>query len=180
EVLRRGLDFDLGTFQIGPGCAWIDPEVIDNQIGFRAAAMMGVDLQNDPFCQLGELGDPPTIAPGVFEEQPPVTEPAPGQEPPTSKLESVPPKAEPAGDSPVSPSGNQTISATFGRSANPSTRLAGFDFSFADADRGQAPLLVPQTFTAGSRSKTNERTSVKHAPVRETLSDSGQSRPNAP
>ena len=180
EVLRRGLDFDLGTFQIGPGCAWIDPEVIDNQIGFRAAAMMGVDLQNDPFCQLGELGDPPTIAPGLFEEQPPVTEPAPGEEPPTSKLETVPPTAKPPGDSPVSPGGDQSISVTFGESASPPNRLAVFNFSSPDADRAQGSLLVPQTFTAGTQVVTGGGVSVDPATVQETLSDSRQNQRTPP
>ncbi len=98
EVLRRGLDFDLGTFQIGPGCDWIDPEVIDSQIGYRAAAMMGFDLQNDPFCQLDDLGGPATIAPGLYEAKPPITEPAPSEEPPTSKLETAPAQAPPEND----------------------------------------------------------------------------------
>ena len=95
-------------------------------VGLELAGMVCAwQVENDPFCQLGELGDPPTIAPGVFEEQPPVTEPAPGQEPPTSKLETVPPTAKPPGDSPISPDGDQSISVTFGESASPPNRLAG-------------------------------------------------------
>ncbi|MCH2180761.1 MAG: hypothetical protein MK108_02030 [Mariniblastus sp.] len=190
EVLRRGLDLDLGTFQIGPGCDWIDPEVIDNQIGFRAAAMMGIDLENDPFCQVGELGDPPTIAPGLFEEQPPITEPAPGQEPPTSKLETVPSEEQPSGETPDTPNGEQTGSLNVGglriqpaaapmtltAIANPSEPpTARFDFTLSDRAKSGAQTFAVQTFTAGQRVESVKPNPVQpneQVAVQETLSDS--------
>lgn len=49
EVLRRGLDFDMGTMQIDQIGAWIDPGLIDNSIGVRAAAALGVTLDCQ-FC----------------------------------------------------------------------------------------------------------------------------------
>ena len=50
EVLRRNLDFDMGTMQLDSLGQWIDPGPIDDQIGIRALAMMGAqpDCQ---FCQ---------------------------------------------------------------------------------------------------------------------------------
>ena len=57
EVLRRSLDFDLGTFQFGPDFDWIDPEVIDETIAPRAAALMGIDLESQCYCDIyGEEG----------------------------------------------------------------------------------------------------------------------------
>ncbi len=50
EVLRQNLDYDLGTMQIGPDGAWLDPEVIDASIAARAAAMMGIELDESCFC----------------------------------------------------------------------------------------------------------------------------------
>ena len=50
EVLRRNLDFDLGTMQIDQSGAWIDPGYIDSSIATRAANMMGVQL-DDRFCE---------------------------------------------------------------------------------------------------------------------------------
>lgn len=52
EVLRRSLDFDLGTFQIGPDRSWIDPAVIDESIAARAAAMMGIDIESECYCEI--------------------------------------------------------------------------------------------------------------------------------
>ena len=43
EVLRRGLDYDLGTMMLDDSGRWIDPGKIDREIGFRAAAAMGLD-----------------------------------------------------------------------------------------------------------------------------------------
>ena len=54
EVLRRSLDFDLGTFQIGPDFEWIDPGVIDASIAQRSAALMGVNLEDECYCDLYE------------------------------------------------------------------------------------------------------------------------------
>ena len=50
EVLRRNLDFDMGTMQLDELDRWIDPGPIDDQIGFRALAMMGVQ-PDCRFCQ---------------------------------------------------------------------------------------------------------------------------------
>ncbi len=200
EVLRRGLDFDLGTFQIGPDCSWIDPEVIDSQIAYRAAAMMGIDLQNDPFCQLGDLGDPPTLAPGIFDAEPPTNEPAPGQEPPTSKLETPPAEETPPSDGtggqtnadnqgqlepnpiPISglPSTQKATSArTDSAQRNLLSRLNFFSMSNAAepavAPRSQAPAAQPLTnqdrqASQDTAGQANKR-SVEHPQVRETLSD---------
>lgn len=43
EVARRNLDFDLGTMQLDELGRWIDPGDIDETIGHRAAALMGID-----------------------------------------------------------------------------------------------------------------------------------------
>ena len=47
EVLRRNIDFDMGTMQLDSLGQWIDPGPIDDQIGIRALAMMGAQ----PDCQ---------------------------------------------------------------------------------------------------------------------------------
>ena len=43
EVLRRSLDYDLGTIQVDATGRWIDPQIIDREIGYRTAALMGLD-----------------------------------------------------------------------------------------------------------------------------------------
>lgn len=70
EVLRRSLDFDLGTFQIGQDGSWIDPEVIDPSIVDRAAYMMGIDMSNQCFCDLNSIYEETayTDEQGQFEE----------------------------------------------------------------------------------------------------------------
>ena len=50
EVLRRSLDFDMDTMQVDERGVWIDPGLIDNTIGMRAAAAMGVELDCQ-FCR---------------------------------------------------------------------------------------------------------------------------------
>jgi outer membrane protein TolC len=50
EVLRRNLDFDLGTMQLDESGRWIDPGVIDESIGIRSAAMFGIELDCQ-FCE---------------------------------------------------------------------------------------------------------------------------------
>ncbi len=50
EVLRRNIDFDMGTMQLDSLGQWIDPGPIDDQIGMRALAMMGAK----PDCQFCE------------------------------------------------------------------------------------------------------------------------------
>ena len=46
-MLRRNIDFDMGTMQLDSLGQWIDPGPIDDQIGIRALAMMGAQ----PDCQ---------------------------------------------------------------------------------------------------------------------------------
>jgi hypothetical protein len=43
EVLRRSLDFDLGTMQLTPDGFWIDPGEITPEIAYKAAAAFGLD-----------------------------------------------------------------------------------------------------------------------------------------
>ena len=50
EVIRRNLDFDMGTMQLDETGQWIDPGVIDESIGIRAAAAMGIQLDCQ-FCE---------------------------------------------------------------------------------------------------------------------------------
>ena len=50
EVLRRNLDFDLGTMQLDQLGQWVDPGEIDESIGIRAASVMGIELDCQ-FCQ---------------------------------------------------------------------------------------------------------------------------------
>ncbi len=52
EALRRSLDFDLGTFQLGPDMSWIDPGKIDDSIAARAAAMLGINLEDECYCDV--------------------------------------------------------------------------------------------------------------------------------
>ena len=52
EVLRRNLDFDLGTFQFGQNFSWIDPGAIDDSIAERAASMMGIDVNSQCYCDI--------------------------------------------------------------------------------------------------------------------------------
>ncbi|MEL7497993.1 MAG: hypothetical protein AAFN77_10310 [Planctomycetota bacterium] len=50
EVLRRNLDFDMGTMLIDDMGQWLDPGEIDSSIGVRSAAMIGFE----PDCQFCE------------------------------------------------------------------------------------------------------------------------------
>lgn len=50
EVLRRNLDFDMGTMMLDEMGQWRDPGEIDSSIGVRAAAVMGFE----PDCQFCE------------------------------------------------------------------------------------------------------------------------------
>ncbi len=54
EVLRRNLDFDMGTMQIDQNGSWIDPGYIDGGIVTRAANMMGLQLDCQ-FCENVEV-----------------------------------------------------------------------------------------------------------------------------
>lgn len=44
EVLRRSLDFDMGTMTLDPRGQWSDPGVIDSTIGIRVANQLGIEL----------------------------------------------------------------------------------------------------------------------------------------
>ena len=44
EVLRRTLDFDMGTMTLDPLGHWFDPGVIDSTIGIRTANQLGIEL----------------------------------------------------------------------------------------------------------------------------------------
>jgi len=84
EVLRRNLDFDMGTMQLDQFGQWIDPGQLDSSIGQRAASMMGIQLDCQ-FCENVEVsyvddsampmngssrsnGTEPTEAPLEFEQ----------------------------------------------------------------------------------------------------------------
>ena len=50
EILRRSLDFDMGTMQVDQTGAWLDPGEMDSSIATRAASMMGIQLDCQ-FCK---------------------------------------------------------------------------------------------------------------------------------
>ena len=52
EILRRNLDFDLGTFQFGPNNSWVDPGAIDESVAARAAAMLGINVNDQCYCDI--------------------------------------------------------------------------------------------------------------------------------
>lgn len=60
EVARRNLDFDLGTMQLDGTGRWIDPGVIDESIGHRAAARLGID-PSCLDCGMSNIGQMPTM-----------------------------------------------------------------------------------------------------------------------
>jgi len=49
EVLRRSLDFDMGTMELDAAFEWVDPGRIDQRIGWQVAARAGI-AENDRFC----------------------------------------------------------------------------------------------------------------------------------
>ena len=49
EVLRRNLDFDMGTMELNEQFGWVDPGTIDASAGMRVAAREGI-ANNDRFC----------------------------------------------------------------------------------------------------------------------------------
>ena len=72
EALRRGLDLDLGTMQLGPDGQWLDPGVINVDYAFRAAERIGIPPES--ICLPAE--------PGVVEGFPPLDlEMAPAEAP---------------------------------------------------------------------------------------------------
>lgn len=54
EVLRRSLDYDMGTMQLDQNGVWLDPGQIDDGIATRAANMMGIQLDCQ-FCENVEM-----------------------------------------------------------------------------------------------------------------------------
>ena len=67
EVLRRNLDFDMGTMQIDQTGSWIDPGEIDRSIAQRVAANYGIEC--DPLTN--ELILVPEGEPGIEDLQAP-------------------------------------------------------------------------------------------------------------
>mgnify|MGYP006131805489 CR=1 FL=1 len=60
EVLRRNLDFDMGTMLLDENGRWIDPGPIDSMIGQRSAEALGIELD----CQFCEgVAAPGFVAP---------------------------------------------------------------------------------------------------------------------
>ncbi len=65
EVLRRSLDFDMGTMQLDPAGQWIDPGSFDSSVGIRAAVVFGIDDECD-FCdRIYPAEDAPQASRGV-------------------------------------------------------------------------------------------------------------------
>lgn len=91
EVLRRNLDYDMGTMQLNEIGEWIDPGAISTSVGLNAAAFMGLQLD----CQFCEnIGIPYEDAPSVqlepaFDESP-VNSNASGNLPEQPPLEPIP------------------------------------------------------------------------------------------
>ena len=56
EVLRRSLDFDMGTMTLDPLGQWADPGKIDGSIGIRVANRLGIEL-DCRFCNGINTGD---------------------------------------------------------------------------------------------------------------------------
>ncbi len=50
EILRRSLDFDMGTMTLDPFGRWVDPGVIDSSIGTRVVNRLGIEL-DCRFCE---------------------------------------------------------------------------------------------------------------------------------
>jgi hypothetical protein len=81
EVLRRSLDYDLGTIQVDQTGRWIDPQIIDREIGYRTAALMGLDPScldcNMPPEFSGARSNPEAIDDSQSPAMPPENAPAP-------------------------------------------------------------------------------------------------------
>ena len=73
EVLRRNLDFDMGTMALDANFGWIDPGVIDATIGARVAAREGI-AGNNRFCCGMQSAAQNELAEMVFEEEETETE----------------------------------------------------------------------------------------------------------
>jgi hypothetical protein len=94
EVLRRHLDFDMGTMQLDEYGRWIDPGVIDPTIGIRAADALGIELDCD-FCG-GLVANPlfPQNTEFIIEVMAPGVEQLPGGMPAVPQLPQAPPLPE--------------------------------------------------------------------------------------
>jgi hypothetical protein len=81
EVLRRGLDFDLGTMQLTPDGQWLDPGTINVPYAWRAAEALGIPAEEITLPEVprpyldssGKATDepgemPPDFDPGVDSE----------------------------------------------------------------------------------------------------------------
>ena len=69
EILRRSLDFDMGTMQLDQGGQWQDPGTIDSSIGIRTANILGIQT-NCEFCQNIDSFNFETEDSLQFEEEP--------------------------------------------------------------------------------------------------------------
>jgi hypothetical protein len=125
EVLRLNLDYDLGTIQVDPTGRWIDPEIIDREIGYRVAAIMGLDTScldmNLPFRE-GQPMNSESVAPRaptnpLFPTEPSF-EPDPEIEFPTSSRRSSPSENRDSGSLRNTPTGTMPSSRTPGTPSN--------------------------------------------------------------
>lgn len=97
EVLRRGLDYDLGTMQLTPDGFWLDPGIISVNSAWRAAEAMGISpediclpVQTVVLDGVDVYGADSKMAPAMAPEPPVEIEPGspqndavpPGQDPP--------------------------------------------------------------------------------------------------
>lgn len=72
EVLRRSLDFDMGTMTLDPLGQWADPGVIDGTIGIRVANQLGIEL-DCRFCDgIDTVDTISQIIPEFYSDAPPL------------------------------------------------------------------------------------------------------------
>lgn len=172
EVLRRNLDYDMGTMLLDEADEWIDPGEIDSSIGMKAAAMMGIELDCQ-FCTgvVTPLGFDPNLnffpAPAADGN---VTQPGP------LEFESEPTPAEPKGNLiPSTPQMNRPESGMLQRR------------SFGTQDSASTPLpseRVPrQSFTpvkikaSVARAKVERRLKEQSLERRQKLAVASKSDP---
>ncbi len=108
EVLRRNLDFDMGTMQLDSVGAWIDPGEITPNIGYQAAAAMGIELDCQ-FCNLDQAYeetydsyDNVEVAEPDSDTDDEMNEPEPGDVDPKGDFD-IPSKVEPADELKIEP-----------------------------------------------------------------------------
>ena len=133
EVLRRNLDFDMGTMQLDERGEWIDPGTIDASLGQRVAAEMGISLD----CQFCTGVVAPGFAAGslISDPAPSVVEPQPESLQFESEIP-VPVEIERIEDTPA-PQSNQSNSAIRSRPSILSGKSAA-----NDPPPSQAPGLL--------------------------------------